>query len=65
MSKDDDVAFTIGNVYSDKHNGNNDGLIVVKQEDIKQLNDPSCKHINMQRDESDTIGDRVAWKCPD
>lgn len=64
----DNVAFTISGGYSDKHNGQNeqnDGTLVIKKEDLKQLNNPDCKHPNMQKDESDKIGDTVAWKCPD
>lgn len=62
----DDIAFNIDSVYSDNHNDQNEkNDLVIKQEDIKNLNDPNCKHPNMQRDETDTIGDTVAWVCPD
>jgi hypothetical protein len=46
-------------------NENNGGYTVIKPEDIKQLNDPNCKHLNMRRDDTDTIGDTVAWVCSD
>lgn len=62
------VDFFISNPNNDKHNdnnGNNDGYFVIKAEDIKQLNNPACEHKNMERDDSDTIGDTVAWVCPD
>lgn len=66
--KDDDIAFSISNPYNDSYNesnGNNGGYTVIKPEDIKQLNNPACTHSNMRRDDSDTIGDTVAWVCPD
>lgn len=63
-----DVDFFISNPDTNNHNGNNgteDGYQVIKSEDIKQLNNPACTHPNMRRDDSDTIGDSVAWVCPD
>lgn len=47
----------------DNNAGNDDYHVVVRQENLKRLYDPNCKHEQMVRDDSDTIGDTVAWVC--
>jgi hypothetical protein len=43
----------------------NENDVLIRKEDLKRLNDPGCLHINVKRDDSDTIGDTVAWVCMD
>jgi hypothetical protein len=47
----------------DNNVGNDEWDVVIRKEDLKRLNDPNCTHKNVVRDDSDTIGDAVAWVC--
>lgn len=59
-----DSLFIYGD--NDDNVGNHESNVeVIKREDLKRMNDPNCKHENIVRDDSDTIGDNVAWGCQD
>jgi hypothetical protein len=60
MAKQFDNYYISGN--NDAYNAQNeDNVLVIKQEDLKQLNDPNCEH-DLQPDD-DEIGDTRAWMC--
>lgn len=52
--------------YIKSDNGNNvdndANVEVIRKEDLKRINDPDCVH-QLERDDSDVLGDQVAWVC--
>lgn len=54
-----ELDFSIRDMQNEDNNGYYE---VIRRDEIVPLNDPQCEH-SFKLDESDTIGDTVAWVC--